>query len=89
VTEGKDDKAIEPSGTGNDVPPADASCCAPGCGCGSPAGDGSRKRKVAICILAVAAILGILIFKHFGARRAAAPCADNCCPSGAGAAPCK
>ncbi|HEY5997512.1 MAG TPA: hypothetical protein VIU29_10850 [Candidatus Deferrimicrobiaceae bacterium] len=85
-TNGSGDK---PSGPGNAAPPGDAPCCAPGCGCGEPAGNGSRKLKIAVCIAVAAAILGILIYKHFNAPRVAAPCVDNCCPSGAGAAPCK
>lgn len=91
MTEGTDIKGINPSGTGNAVLPEDASCCAPGCGCGEPSGSGSRKLKIAVCIAVVVAIVGILLYKQFDARRAAAPCVDNCCPSGtgAGAGPCK
>jgi hypothetical protein len=89
MNEDTGEKGSGPSGTGNAAPPGDASCCAPGCCCGEPGG--SRKFKIAICIAAVVAILGILLYKQVGARRAAAPCVDNCCPSGAaaGAGPCK
>lgn len=93
MSEGTDEKGGKPpdTGTGNAVPPGGASCCAPGCGCGEPAGSGSRNLKIAVCIAAVVAILGILAYKQRGAPRAAAPCVDNCCPSGtaAGAGPCK
>lgn len=91
MTEESDEKGMKPSGTETAAPPGEASCCAPGCGCGSPAGDGNRKLKIAVCIAAVVAILGILLYKQSGARNAAAPRVDNCCPSGtaAGAGPCK
>jgi anthranilate phosphoribosyltransferase len=93
MTEETGEKGTNPSGTGTAIPPEEASCCAPGCGCGEPGGSGSRKFKIAVCIAVVVAIAGILFYKHYNARQAAAPCVDNCCPAGAGtgasAGPCK
>lgn len=91
MTTETNESGSKPSESGNAAPPENAPCCAPGCGCGEPGGNGSRKLKIAVCIAVVVAILGILLYKQVAARRAAAPCVDNCCPSGtaAGAGPCK
>lgn len=56
----------------NDAKPAEAGgapACGPECDCGKPPAKGATKLKVAICLVVVAAVCGILLFKTTSAKQ--------------------
>lgn len=50
------------------APPETVSACTPGCACEQSAGQDRTKIKVAICLVVIAAVAGILVFKTVNAR---------------------
>lgn len=60
----------KPAETGDTGSPWNAPVCGPGCGCGKPVGNGTK--KIAVCLAALVAVFGILLYKMTNSRQNAA-----------------
>lgn len=58
--------------------------CAPGCACEKPFGKGTAKIKIAVCLIVLAAVGGILLYKTTSARQNTAAMANNGFPGALG-----
>jgi hypothetical protein len=53
------------------------SACGPGCACGEPASKGKTKLKIAVCLVAIVAVAGILVFKTTNALQSSSLTGTN------------